>query len=234
LRVRIPPPALLVITRHAESERNVAKRGHPFFPDADAAAPFRGRSDAATALTEAGRAAARALGLALRERFDAFDLIIDSGVRRTIETTEGVLEAWSETERAGMTRMSDYLIRERDPGHAVNMTTDEAAQAFPWLQDYWKSEGPFYARPPGGENLADVAMRVQRFLESRRVAMADRRVLIVTHVRTAQLLRLTLEAPNPNEWRHQLPYEPLGNCGVLAYEPGPDGSLVPRVGTASP
>lgn len=228
--MRIPPPALLVITRHAESERNVAKRGSPFFPDAETAAPFRGHSDAATALTEAGRAAARALGLVLRDRFGAFDLIIDSGVRRTIETTEGVLEAWSDAERAGVSRVSDDLVRERDPGYAVNMTTDEAAHAFPWLRDYWKSEGPFYSRPPGGESLADVAMRVQRFLESQRAAMADRRVLVVTHVRTAQLLRLTLEAPSPDKGRHQ----PLGNCEVLAYEPGPDGRLVPLLGPASP
>lgn len=232
--MRIPPPALLVITRHAESERNVAKRGRPFFPDADAAAPFRGRSDADTALTEAGRAAARALGLVLRERFGAFDLIVDSGVLRTMETIEGVLEAWPETERTRVTRVSDHLIRERDPGHAVNMTTDEAAHAFPWLQEYWKSEGPFYARPPGGENLADVAERAHRFLESQRAAMADRRVLIVTHVGTAQLLRFTLEGRKPDRLLHWLAHEPIGNCDVLAYEPGPDGSLLPLARPASP
>ena len=57
------------------------------------------------------------------------------------------------------------FIRERDGGHTYDMTDAEASTAFPWLQDYWATFGPFFSRPPGGESLAQVCERVYAFLQ---------------------------------------------------------------------
>lgn len=104
-----------MLARHGESERNVAKRGRPFFEASDAEI-FRGRSDRSTVLTEAGRAMARALGERLREEHRIFDAIVDSGFRRTQETVEHLLEAWPVSERDAIERHSNVLLRERDVG----------------------------------------------------------------------------------------------------------------------
>jgi hypothetical protein len=64
------------------------------------------------------------------------------------------------------------------------MTDAEASAAFPWLQDYWSTFGPFFARPPGGESLAQVCERVYAFLQKVARTMAGKRVLVVSHAGT--------------------------------------------------
>ena len=209
--------SLLVLARHAESERNAAKRGWPFFGSETDAAPFRGQADRSTVLTEAGRALARAPGERLREEHESFDVIVDSGFRRTQETVEHLLEAWPVEERDAIERHSNDLLRERDAGYALNMTEEEAASAFPWLQEYWRTEGPYFERPPGGESLADLALRVKLFLESDLKAFAGRRLLLVTHIGTMQMLRMHLEAWPLAEIDAKLRGEPIRNCDTFAY-----------------
>lgn len=221
-------PRLLVLARHAESERNAAKRGSVFLPDEAAKDQFQGQPDSATGLTENGIVQARALGVRLRAEYGMFDLALDSGYRRTVDTLAAVLEAWPEVERKQIERRSDFLLRERDAGHAVNMTATEAAGAFPWLQDYWRAHGPFFARPPGGESLADVAVRVRQFIESHREQFAGRRVLIVGHAGSLRMVRFVLEGWSYEEVERRLREEPMENCAVAAYEDGGERSMPDR------
>jgi broad specificity phosphatase PhoE len=65
--------------------------------------------------------------------------------------------------------------------------------AFPWLQDYWGTFGPFFARPPGGESLAQVCECVYAFHQKLARTMAGRRVLVVTHGGTLWCFRYVLE-----------------------------------------
>lgn len=160
-------PSLLVLVRHGESQRNVARRSNRFFLDDEARRPIRGIPDHRIELTDAGRQQALATGVALREQFGTFDQIYHSGYRRTIETTDLLLEAFPPEVRAAMRMRHHLFIRERDQGHAYDMTDAEATAAFPWLQDYWSTFGPFFARPPGGESLAQVCERVYTFLRNR-------------------------------------------------------------------
>ena len=39
-------------------------------------------------------------------------------------------------------------------------TKEEAEKSFPWLREYWETFGGFFARPPGGESLADVRAKM--------------------------------------------------------------------------
>lgn len=203
-------PRVLVVARHAESTRNVAKAGQVFFPDAEARRGLEGEADHQAGLTDVGREQARALGTRLVEEFRTFDLVYHSGFRRARETATLALEAMGQLPPP-IVRESIFL-RERDAGYTFNMTTAEAEAAFPWLQEYWRTVGPFYARPPGGESLADVAGRVQLFFESCERELAGKRVLLVTHAGVVRMIRFLLEGwtveEAPARWRT----EPVGNA----------------------
>src|SRR5215207_1423576 len=177
-------PALLVIVRHAESARNQAKKGRTYFADDAARRVVRGTADQLIELTEDGHKQASQTGVAIRERFGAFDYVYTSGYARTEQTAAGILAAYSQEEREAMKVRMNIFIRERDPGFTYDMTEAEAEAAFPWLNEYWQTFGGFMARPPGGESLADVVARVHTFLSELFRDRAGQKVMIVTHAGT--------------------------------------------------
>src|SRR6185295_17538231 len=174
-------PALLVLVRHGQSQRNVVKKRNRFYLDDESRKSVKGVPDHLIALTDEGRRQARLTGAALREAYGAFDYVVHSGYARTVQTLEQILEAYTPEERARMPIRHHLFVRERDAGHAYDMTDAEAQAAFPWLQEYWNTFGPFFARPPGGESLAEVCERVYVFLQKLARTMAGKRVLVVTH-----------------------------------------------------
>lgn len=212
-----PPgrPSLLVLVRHAESARNVAKKGNAFFADDESRSSVRGVPDHDIPLTAEGGRQSRAVGAALRERHGAFDYVYHSGYLRTVETTEGLLSSLSPGERSLVRVRSSLFVRERDSGWAYDMTTAEAEAAFPWLRDYWRTAGSFYARPPGGESVAQVCERVYLFLNMLFRDRAGKKVLFVTHGLTMRAFRFLLE-----RWSHDDPRlkgEAAPNCSVTTY-----------------
>lgn len=217
MKVRPSRPALLVLVRHGQSMRNVAKKQSRFFLDDEARRSVAGVPDHRIPLTQEGHRQASLTGAALRERFGVFDFVFHSGYTRTVETTEGILSAYSEEERKEMRVRHHLFIRERDTGHAYDMTDAEALAAFPWLQDYWTTFGPFFARPPGGESLAQVCERVYSFLQKVARAMAGRRVLVVTHSGTLWCFRYVLERWTHEEAEERFKTEWIPNCSVTSY-----------------
>jgi broad specificity phosphatase PhoE len=219
------PPALLVLVRHGESVRNVAKRANRFFLDDEARKHVRGIPDHRIPLSDEGRRQAIEAGRALRERFGPFDQVYHSGYLRTVDTTKHLLDAYPPDERARIRVRHHLFIRERDPGYAYDMTDAEATAAFPWLQDYWTTFGPFFARPPGGESLAQVCERVYTFLQKLSRTMGGKRVLIVTHAGTIWCIRYVLERWTYDEAEHRFRTERIPNASITSYERQPDGRL---------
>jgi broad specificity phosphatase PhoE len=138
-----------------------------------------------------------------------------------------MLEAYAPDVRDHMRVRHHLFIRERDQGHAYNMTDAEAAAAFPWLQDYWATFGPFFARPPGGESLAQVCERVYTFLQKLARTMEGKRVLLVTHGGTIWCARYVLERWTYEEAERRFQTEHIRNCSVTWYELE-GGRLQPR------
>jgi broad specificity phosphatase PhoE len=220
-------PALLVLVRHGQSVRNLAKRGNTYFPDADTRDGLRGQPDHLTPLTETGLAQALDAGVLLRTTFGGFDYLYHSGYQRTIQTAEGILSAYQLEERAHTRIRHNLFLREREVGYTFDMTTDEANAAFPWLQEYWETFGRFFARPPGAESLADVAQRVYMFLGMLFRDRADQRVLVVCHGGTMRMFRFWLERWTYEEVVKRWDTEPIPNCGVMTYRYSrEDGRLV--------
>ncbi len=167
--------------RHGQSERNVARQGQAFFPDDESRQGLRGEPDHRTPLTELGLSQARHAGHHVRERFGTFDYIYHSGYRRTAQTAEQILNAYAPPERDAVQVRHNLFLRERETGFTYDMTAAEARAAFPWLQEHWDTFGRFFARPPGGESLADVARRVYLFLGMLFRDRAGTRALVVSH-----------------------------------------------------
>lgn len=211
----IQRPSLLVLIRHAESERNRVKRGSVYFADDEARAQIRGIPDHEIPITSEGVEQARATGLAVRKEFGAPDYVYHSGYKRTIQTTEEMLRAYSAEERELINLRHNVFVRERDSGHAYDMTEAESAEAFPWLKEHWATYGGFFARPPGGESLADVVERVYVFLNMLFRDRAGKRVFVVTHGGTLRCFRFVLERWN---YEQALKSQILENCGVTVYQ----------------
>ncbi len=210
-------PALLVLVRHGQSQRNVVKKTNRFYLDDEARKSVKGVPDHLIELTDEGWRQAQTTGAAIRGQYGLFDQVVHSGYRRTVQTTEGILSAYSAEERARMPVRHHLFVRERDGGHAYDMTDAEAQAAFPWLNDYWTTFGPFFARPPGGESLADVCERVYAFLQKLARTMAGRRVLVVTHGGTIWCFRYVLERWTYEEAERRFNTESNPNCSVTAY-----------------
>jgi broad specificity phosphatase PhoE len=212
---------LLVLVRHGESARNVAKKTNRFFLDDESRKAVQGIADFAVPLTALGERQAAAAGRMLRARFGVFDYVYHSGYRRTVDTAAGILSAYADHERAGMKLRAHAFVRERDAGYTYDMTTAEAEAAFPWLQEYWDTHGPWYARPPGGESLADVAQRVYLFLNMLFRDRAGQRILVATHGGTLRAFRSMLERWPVEDIPALLKDCKTPNCGVTVYQLDP-------------
>lgn len=213
----IERPALLVIVRHAESERNVAKKGNVYFPDEESAACVKGVPDHETPITQKGAMQAWITGRYIRRRFGTFDVVYDSGYLRTEQTRDQILRAYTSEERERMKLRTSDRIRERDTGYAYDMTIEEAHRYFPWIKEYFKEFGYFYARPPGGESQSDVCERVYRFIGTLFAMRAGKKVLVVTHGGTARAFRYNLEKWTGKMYVEKIKEAELKNCGLIVY-----------------
>jgi broad specificity phosphatase PhoE len=210
-------PSLLVLVRHAESARNVAKKGNRFFLDDESRKAVQGVADHQVPITDEGRRQAELTGRALSSDFGVFDYVYHSGYRRTQETAEHLLAAYTDEERKSMRVRHHLFLRERDAGWTYDMTTTEAEAAFPWLQSYWDTFGRFFARPPGGESLAEVATRVHLFLGMLFRDRPRRRILVVSHAGTLRVFRYLLERWSHDEFIERWESEHVPNCAVTSY-----------------
>lgn len=214
-------PSTLVLIRHALSLRNKAKKGATYFADEYARKDVEGIPDHKIPLAPEGFGQAEKTGLQLRERFGVPDYVYHSGYLRTVQTTEGILEAYAPEERARIKVRSNHFIRERDSGFAYDMTAEEAESNFPYLQKYWDMLGGFLARPPGGQSLADKTEEVYLFLNMLFRDRAGQKVFVITHGGTLRCFRFLLEHWDYERAAHWPSGQSPENCGVTVYEHDP-------------
>lgn len=211
-------PNRLVVVRHAESERNRAKMGRTYFADEEARREVKGIPDYKIRLTAKGIKQSLKTGEYLRKRFGLFDYAYHSGYARTFETLDQLLAAYTLEEKARIKVRQNAFIRERDPGYTYEMMERDAETNFPWLKEYWQTFGGFFARPPGGESLAQVAERVYLFLNMLFRDRAGKDVLVVTHGGTIRCIRFILERWTYEQALGWPPGQAPANCGITLYE----------------
>jgi broad specificity phosphatase PhoE len=195
----------------------MAKKGETYFADEEARKTVKGIPDHKIPLTKWGIIQAEQTGDYLWKNLVRPDYVYHSGYLRTIQTLDGILGQFPEHERLQINVRMNQFIRERDSGYTYDMTTEEAEFAFPYLKDYWKTHGGFFARPPGGESLSDVSGRVYTFLNTLFRDRAGKRVWVVTHGGTLRAFRFILDRWNYEQALAWPKGQTPKNCGVTIY-----------------
>jgi broad specificity phosphatase PhoE len=186
---------------------------------------MQGRLD--SPLTELGREQADSHGRALRS-LGGVDAVVASPLGRTRETAALVNEHLS-----APVRFEDALM-ERDCGDWSGLTIEEIAARYP---DSWgaRSADPYHHRPPGGENLEDMGVRVRDCLadllggKARRLALVTHGIMsrvIIRHV-LGLAPELAVTVRHPNELFYRLEIRADGVCAshFLSGEGPLDGLL---------
>ncbi|MEU4810337.1 histidine phosphatase family protein [Nocardia fluminea] len=207
----VVPRALggLWAVRHAQSEANA------WFADpATEQRPMRG-TDAAVDLTAHGRWQAQRLGtwLAGLSAAQRPGLVVCSPYLRTRVTWAMMAEAATTRHRHPnpIRTLVDERLRDREMGVFELHPYRAIRRRAPEEGLRRELVGNWVYRPPGGESLADVAVRVRSFLDELDVVAAGEQVLVVTHDAVVVSLRYILDglgAPVPDS------LEPVPNASV--------------------
>jgi 2,3-bisphosphoglycerate-dependent phosphoglycerate mutase len=198
----------LTAVRHGESTANAA------FADAErtdaertgaertgAASAVVDGPDHAVPLTPLGRGQSAALGrrLAALPPGEIPDLVLCSPYARARETLLAL------GERFACAAMYDERLRDRDMGVLDLMTAQAVRRRHPEEHARRKRLGELYYRPPGGESLADVALRLRSLLAE----PLSGSVLLVVHDAVVQMLRYVLDG--------ELMPDPVANASVTRW-----------------
>ncbi|OGH69486.1 MAG: hypothetical protein A2754_03860 [Candidatus Magasanikbacteria bacterium RIFCSPHIGHO2_01_FULL_47_8] len=157
-------PKLLVLVRHAESEGNTKT--------VEERTAFE-VSTHAYDLTPRGREQARITGEYLRRTYGDFDTYYSSYYKRAKETLRIMYPEPRHFE--------DSRLAEGQRGIWHIMTTDEVAKIFPKEAARKNREGLYHHRPLGGENWADIELRIHSFLGTLARDGDGQKVLVVVH-----------------------------------------------------
>ncbi len=169
-------------------------------------------------LSEAGRAAASALGRRLRGV--DFDRVIASPLKRASETASLVVP--------GRSFETDPRLMEMDYGRWEGLTYEEIEARDADARHRWEME-PDRLAYPAGESGADVARRVRSFLEelvateaaaARTDGLRERRVLLVAHSSLNRVLLCVSLGVPLRDYRNRF-VQSNANLTVLRF----DGSL---------
>jgi probable phosphoglycerate mutase len=206
-------PTRLVIVRHGESGRNVAKEiakskgEHLYGSDV---------RDIDVRLTERGLLEARTTGqhLAMKFKNDNFDVIFTSPYRRTVQTANQIRAQL----KAKIPLVHEERIREIEFGILDGITTDGIKWKYPEEFSRRKRVGKYWYRPPGGESRPDVALRVHSFLGALTRDYMEKKVLVVCHSVVVLIFRRLLERWGENKYMKIEAEDDVRNCSVTIYE----------------
>jgi NAD+ kinase len=175
---------------------------------------FRSRHSSRFRLTDTGREQAKIAGDWIRAHIgERFDRYLTSEYLRAMETA-GLLGL------PGAEWQADFYLRERDGGLLDAMATDEMFRRYP--DDMRERDrDAFYWRPPGGESLAEVCLRIDRILDTLRRSERAERVIVVCHGEVMRAFRVRIERiPQHRYMELHAPPDPrdqIHNCQVIHY-----------------
>jgi broad specificity phosphatase PhoE len=181
----------LVFVRHGRTEINATGR-------------LQGRLDAS--LDELGERQARALAAEVRRRSDSVAAVVSSPLRRALQTAAAF----------GAPIEVDERFVELDYGDLDGVRlTDVPAET--WTE--WRSDTSF--RPPGGESLLDLGIRVRLGCEDWASRGVDGAVVIVSHVSPIKAaVAWALGVGDEVSWRMRL--DPASITRIVADAAGSD------------
>ena len=212
-------PTQLVLIRHGQSLRNEAINHQAYFPDMESMEPVKDIPDLKIPLTGKGLLQARQTGVGLLKKFKLPHYIYHSGFERTIQTMNGILEAFSDKDKKNVKiRMNPYIY-ERRSGYTYDMTTAQVDERFPWFKHQYELDA-YFAEPPGGESMSSVVERVYHFVNMLFRDREGKRVWVILHGGTLKAMRFILERWTFDKGAHWPEGQSPKNCSVTYYNNG--------------
>ncbi|MGI5841452.1 MAG: histidine phosphatase family protein [Patescibacteria group bacterium] len=168
-----------------------------------------------TPLTEEGKRQSYEVGRRLKELDSLSDVIFVSPHIRAIQTYELILRGWPELKKVKI--IEDERLREQERGLYLNYNDWKIFTVFhPEQEDLMNLQGHYWYRYPQGENIPDVRLRINSWLDSLDRKEGSRFVAITHHI-PILALRANLEEMN---WPALMDLDkrdtPI-NCGVTSY-----------------
>ncbi|MGP3956582.1 histidine phosphatase family protein [Nonomuraea sp. 3N208] len=206
-------PVVIMAVRHGQSQANLA---HEEAGDR----PLRYEpGDHEVTLTELGRAQAAALGRLLADMpaADAPELVWCSPYLRALDTWKTAQHVWG-VDPLPVT--VDERLRDQEAGAFAHYNLAAIMERFPEEMARREAEGAYAFRPPGGESLADVVVRLRDWLKDLDGHAGGRRVLIVAHDSVVLGLRHVIAGGPDEELAAVLAFAPVLNASVSVWRTG--------------
>ncbi|OHS96104.1 phosphoglycerate mutase family protein [Tritrichomonas foetus] len=208
-------PNDLVLVRHGASEGNLAfeeerKGNYQLFSP-----QFMETHESKWRLTDRGREQARAAGDWIRDNINVFfGVYFCSEYVRAIETASLLKLPHAHWIR-------HVFLRERNFGRIAGLSYKERLKRF---EDQLKRSKRdfFYWRPPSGESLAEVALRIDYILDKlSNKAIFPSSAIIVSHFNVMQVFRARIEMIHQSDFAERLvnvpPEQKIKNCCIIHY-----------------
>lgn len=206
-------PTQLIIIRHGQSARNVAKDAAK---QAGAKPNYsEGVRDQDTPLTAYGYQQAEAVGRWLKEEYDwpQVNTVLVSPYLRTRQTADRALE--------GLRYTPDVVIEERireiEFGILDGLTPEGIRAKYPEEVERRKREGKYWYRAPGGESRPDVKDRIRSVLGMLTRELREKHVVVFTHSVVVLAFRALLERWGEEQYLAIDKEQDVHNCGILRY-----------------
>jgi len=207
-----PYPIDLVLVRHGQSEGNLAQARSKIGDDSLWTEEFKNRHTSRYRLTSAGVEQAKQAGEWIKENISStFDRYYCSEYTRAMETA-----AHLGFENAEW--FSEFYLREQDMGVLQNSSKTERNTQYKAEMER-RSKDVFYYAPPGGESIANCALRTEQWLNQLRQACSGFKVIAVCHGNILKAIRIRLEKMKQEEWV-KLTNDPAYltyNCQIIQY-----------------
>lgn len=209
-RIATKWPSELVIVRHGQSERNIAKdKAQALGLKVSYANAVR---DQDTPLTTLGMGQALHVGVELRA--DApFDVAFVSPYLRTRQTLDQILKGMGQSPKI----VYDERLREIEFGIMDGLTRDGFEAKYHEEMLRRQKEGKYWYRPPGGESRPDVALRLQSFLVTLSRDYVNHKALVVTHSVVVLMFRKLLERWTEEDYLQVDRNDDVKNCSITRY-----------------
>lgn len=194
-------PKLLVLVRHAESEGNIRSSDERIKFDL---------STHAYTLTPRGEQQAQLTGKYLQKRFGAFDVYYQSYYTRNKQTM-GIMYPDARV-------FEDSRLAEAQRGIWHTTTMAQMKRRFPEEIVRRKREGLYHYRPWGGENWADIELRIHSFLGTLSRDYGGKKVLCTVHGHWLILFQKLIHHFSIEEALDRYEKKVVENASVTIYE----------------
>lgn len=208
-------PKNLFLVRHGESEGNLVRKKFEESGDQNHfSEEFLDIHESQYELTKLGIKQAKKAGQWLRDnKFLHFDrMLVSNNVRA--QQTAACLKLHNSK------WMEDFNLRERDGGLFNWITPSERDELYKHEQKFYNRQ-PFLHRPPQGESLADVALRIKVVLDTLARECDGKNVIIVCHGHVMRVFRMILERMALLEINSYLlskeRFARVPNCSIIHY-----------------